>query len=586
MTQIELDKNLVKHPENDRFNRQWLWGIGWLIAIFLALIPLQFSRAELVNSDGWPLLQRFLAASLHPELNLGFLRLTLKAAGVTLAFAVCGTVLSLGLGIVGGLLAAEIWWKTVFPHQFWGQSIGVGIRALLAIPRAIHELIWGLFFIHLFGLDPLVGLLAIVVPYSSIVAKVFSEILDETPQQPLMALMGSGISPPIAFLYSIVPQALPNLISYSFYRFECSLRSAAVLGMIGAGGLGYEIFLSLQSLRYEQLWTLFYALVILNGCVDGLSALVRYRLGAPTRLDLNLNRIPLKTGEGQLQHQSPPPIDQVLLILLVTSIVLIPLCFWLIDAEFPRLGSAQTLIRLQDIGQQVFPLRITGEKIHNLFRLSSLTLAMSVLAITVAGLGGICLSFLAAHNFLRPGGLLFPSNPRRNSDRKRYGRAMFWTGGIVSVTRLVLLICRAIPAPIWALVMLFIFFPGILPGAIALGIHNLGILGRLMAEGVENLEPKPLQALKAQGITAPFVFLYGVLPLCLPQFLAYILYRWEVCLRETVIVGLVGAGGLGRLLTEQLSSFDYSGVFLSLGCFVLLTFSVDLISKTMRRSLH
>jgi phosphonate transport system permease protein len=134
--------------------------------------------------------------------------------------------------------------------------------------------------------------------------------------------------------------------------------------------------------------------------------------------------------------------------------------------------------------------------------------------------------------------------------------------------------------------MLFVLFPGILPGAMALALHTLGILGRLMAEVIENLDERPLSALKAQGASGPQVFLYGVLPLTLARFVAYTFYRWEVSIRETVIVGLVGAGGLGRLLTEQLSSFDYRGVVTTLICFLVLTFLVDLISASAQRTIR
>jgi phosphonate transport system permease protein len=143
-----------------------------------------------------------------------------------------------------------------------------------------------------------------------------------------------------------------------------------------------------------------------------------------------------------------------------------------------------------------------------------------------------------------------------------------------------------VPEPIWALLFLFVLFPGILPGAIALALHNFGILGRLMAEVTENLDERPLRSLKALGATRPQVFLYGVLPLTLPRFIAYILYRWEVCIRATVIVGLVGAGGLGNLLTEQLSSFDYRGVLATLIVFLGLTLSVDITSALVRRTLR
>ena len=257
--------------------------------------------------------------------------------------------------------------------------------------------------------------------------------------------------------------------------------------------------------------------------------------------------------------------------------IAVPVCFWYLSADWSKLWSPRTYQLFGDIAQKAMPLTVTGEEIQQLLGLAGQTLAMSVLAIAFAGLGGIVLSFPAAHNFFLAGGLFNPTGDRSNTIS-----ALLSFG----LTRLFLLFCRAIPAPIWALVALFILFPGILPGAIALGIHNLGILGRLMAEVNENLEQPPLEALMAQGTPAAHLFLYGVLPLTLPRFIAYILYRWEVCTRETVIVGLVGAGGLGRLLTEQLSSFDYSGLVLTLGCFVVLTFCVDWFSATARTSMH
>jgi phosphonate transport system permease protein len=90
------------------------------------------------------------------------------------------------------------------------------VRAVLAIPRAIHELIWGLFFVNIFGLDPLVAILAIAIPFGTITAKVFSEILDETPRQPLMALLNSGVPPLNAFAYSLNS---PSLFESTLLQF-------------------------------------------------------------------------------------------------------------------------------------------------------------------------------------------------------------------------------------------------------------------------------------------------------------------------------------------------------------------------------
>ncbi len=589
-------------------NRYALWAIGALGAITLSLHQAGLFQQELVNPGGWSQCWQFIRASVHPDLSWELLHLTLAATLKTLAYAVCGTCFSLCIGLLGGILCSEVWWLSVFPPRSQPRSTSFWLvaRALLALPRAIHELLWGLIFINLWGLDPLTAVLAIAIPFGAITAKVFAELLDETPRQPLQILLNSGVAPLTAFAYSLIPQAFLDLVSYSFYRFECSIRSAAVLGIIGAGGLGYEIFLSLQSLRYEQLWTFFYALVALNGAVDFASAWSRQRLGCVSRLDLNVKKgrrsqpeSPDRGNKGATKPSKAASVETatqernknrsltaknaaiaaqtpLFLILGLLLVLLISFCFWYVNADFSKLWLAVTWQRLAEMLQACFP--PDWQNTSQLGALAGDTIAMSVLAIALAALGGMLLSFPAAHNFFLPGGLLNPGQSK--------GESAVYPWLLLLLSRAVLLVCRAIPAPIWALVVLFVLFPGILPGAIALGLHNLGILGRLKAEVLENLSFQPLEALRAQGTPNALVFLYGVMPMTLPRFLAYSLYRWEVCMRETVIVGFVGAGGLGRVLTEQLSSFDYRGVIVTLLVFLLLTFGVDWLSGTVRRSLR
>ncbi|MFQ4144263.1 PhnE/PtxC family ABC transporter permease [Chlorogloeopsis sp. ULAP02] len=526
-----------------------LWVLVLLVLIIWSLQVAGIFQGDLINEGGWSLVVSFLIAALSPEISSDFLLLTLDATLKTLAYAICSTFFSIVIGFVAGILSSQVWWKSL------GKVYKIPwlvIRATLAIPRAIHELIWGLFFINIFGLDPLVAVLAIAIPFGAITAKVFSEILDETPREPLLALLNSGVPPMSAFVYTLIPQALPNLISYSFYRLECSIRSATVLGIIGAGGLGYQIFLSLQSLRSEQVWTLMFALLFLSSCTDFLSRLLRQRLEL-------LNRSPT----ALLPHSF------TLLSLLSASILLI-FSFWYIKADFGKFWEPRTAERLARVIQDVFPPQLID--LHQLFTLSAQTLAMSILAMVGAAVASILLAFGAA---------------RENVEtKKRFSIENLQSQIRIGVTRLLLLIARAVPEPIWALIFLFVLFPGILPGAIALAVHNFGILGRLMAEVVENLDRRPLLSLKALGGSTSQVFIYGVLPATFPQFIAYTLYRWEVCIRATVIVGLVGAGGLGRLLTEQLSSFDYKGLLTTLTVLIILTLIIDIISTTLRRSLR
>lgn len=581
-----------------------LWFLGCFVAIIGSLYQTGIFHRDLVNEDGWTLVVQFLQASLHPDLSGEFLQIVTDATLKTLAFAVCGTALSLTIGTVGGIFASEVWWRSLFSPSGDRHSIlthpaktpWVAVRSILAVPRAIHEIIWGLFFVNIFGLDPLVAILAIAIPFGAIVAKVFSEILDETPREPLLALLNAGVHPLSAFLYSLIPQAFTNLLSYVFYRFECSIRSAAVLGIIGAGGLGYEIFLSLQSLHYEQMWTLFWALVLLNGSIDFWSALLRGRIGAPNRLDLNLLKLARKQRgtrtpsfsanetplDGLLRSRSSfRNGDLIIQVSIAVAIVLLPFSFGYVKADFTKLWSPRTALLLAEIVRDSIPPDFT--ELGPLFYLAGQTLAMSILAIAVAGLGGILLSFPAAFE-----GKKFQQTHSIDSTKFAIFQAFKGQKKTISVvlTRIFLLIMRAIPAPVWALIFLYVLFPGILPGAIALGVYNLGILGRLMAEVIENLDKRPAQAIEAIGARQSLVFLYGILPRTLPGFLAYILYRWEVCIRETAIVGLVGTGGLGRLLTEQLSSFDYPAVLTTLMFFLGLTVLVDFISGSVRRSLR
>ncbi|MFW6070562.1 MAG: PhnE/PtxC family ABC transporter permease [bacterium] len=566
--------------------RQWLSRRGWWLLLFVLALVWALWQAgvvgrDLINEGGWTLAARFFQAALQPALQADFLRLTAQATLTTLAYAVAGTFFSVLMGSIGAVLSSELWWQSLLQHGRRAatrpaqRAPWLVVRALLALPRGIHELLWGLLLLNVFGLDPLTAILAIAIPYAAITAKVFAEMLDEAPREPYYAVLNSGAPPLHAFLYTLVPQTLPDLLSYAFYRFECSIRAAAVLGIIGAGGLGYQILLSLQSLRYEELWTLFYALVLLSGVADVWSSLLRRRLSRGSRRATTDWEAGARNGHSAPQPGRGGP-DRLVRGSLLLAGALLPLSFWYVAPDFSKLWDPRSAQLLREITAQAWPPRLAPDFLRQSLALSGKTLAMSILAATLAALGGMALSFPAAHNFLLPGGLLSRGRRSPAADLWRY---LLWGGA-----RLLLLFMRAIPAPIWALVLLFVFFPGILPGALALAIYNMGILGRLMAEVVENQPPQPLQALQATGASGGQLFLYGSLPLALPRFLAYGLYRWEIAIRATVIVGLVGAGGLGRELTQQLSRFDYRSVVVTLAFYMVLTFMVDLVSAGARRT--
>jgi phosphonate transport system permease protein len=534
----------VREGGRSRLRRGWA-----IVAVTVTLAA--FAGSGIVGHDvlrpsGIRLVGDFFAAAGQPRLDRQFLILTATATVTTLAYAVLGTALSLLIGLVAGLLGSETWWRGRRRRTRLGGWVGA--RAVLVIPRGIHEVVWGLFFLSVLGIEPLVAVLAIGIPFGAVTAKVFSEIIDETRQQPYSALLAAGAGRPAALLYGLLPAALPDLLSYGFYRFECAIRSAAILGLLGVGGLGYQLQLSFQALKYDEIWTLLYALVLLSAGADLWSSAVRVRRLAAR-----------PTGRSGF-----------ILASLVLAVLLVPLSAWWVGLDVSTLWAGRTWSLTTQLVADSWPPRLGTDGWTGLVRQSVTTLVMSVIAIVIAFLAGTLLAFPAAHQ---------PDAGGAPADR---GRRVV----VAVVTRTVLVVLRAIPPPVWALLFLFVLFPGVLPGALALAAYTTGVLGRLMAEAAENLDPRPLRALRAHGASRPQVFCYGVIPAAVPRFVAYGLYRWEVTIRETVVVGVVGAGGLGLLLEQQLGSFDYGGAAGTLVTLIALTLIVDLTSAAVRRSLR
>ena len=193
------------------------------------------------------------------------------------------------------------------------------------------------------------------------------------------------------------------------------------------------------------------------------------------------------------------------------------------------------------------------------------TLCMSIIAIFISGLLAITTMLPAARNI-------------------SIGQSSSVSGAIsYYAVRLSYAFSRAVPELIWALIIVFFLSPGVLAGALALALHNFGIIGRLTAETIENIDPKPIEALKSSGASINQIFFYGILPQTLPQFLTYSLYRWEVIIRTTVVIGFVGAGGLGKEFILRLNWFHYTDVSLIIVWYVILVTSVDIISSCLRK---
>ncbi len=229
-----------------------------------------------VHAGGIGTLQQFLLAAFPPELSPAFLRIGLNAAWQTTTFAVASLTIAVVIGLPSGVLASG----QLIPRSRRGSSVALGARLLLAVIRSVHELVWAVIFVAAFGFSSLAAILAIAIPYGGILGRIYGERLADVPEEPLRALRASGASPITVLIYGRMPMALPDLLSYTFYRLECAIRAAAIMSFVGIRGLGFEIQLSLQELLFSQVWTLLMFLVALVVLVDIWSTRVRRSLAA------------------------------------------------------------------------------------------------------------------------------------------------------------------------------------------------------------------------------------------------------------------------------------------------------------------
>ena len=241
-----------------------------VVAFLWSLTSLQWGSSP-VHPGGLASIGQFFQAAIRPDLSTEFLALALSSAWKTIAYAVAGICLAVALGLPLGILASG-----VLARRSRAKIPGIaGFRFLLGAMRAVHELIWAWFFVAAIGLSPAAAVLALAIPYAGILGRIYADILNDVPSTPLRALRASGASEAKVLLYGRLPMALPDMLSYTFYRFECAIRSAAIMGFVGVGGLGMQIQLSLLDLYFSEVWTLLFTLVGLVLVVDFWSSWVR-----------------------------------------------------------------------------------------------------------------------------------------------------------------------------------------------------------------------------------------------------------------------------------------------------------------------
>ena len=242
---------------------------GVVVLVVASFVSLDLQWAQFLSLDAARSMARFLGEFFPPDLRPAYLRQVIAATWETLAMSALGTALAAAAGLLLALPASRLH----VADAAWART---PTRLVLNALRSVPELVWAALLLIAAGLGPLAGTLALAVHTAGVLGRLFAEAIENAPAGPGAALRTQGVGDAQVFLYATLPQVLPQLMSYTLYRWENNIRAAAVLGVVGAGGLGQLLAFHMGLFQMGKTATVLIAMLVLVGIVDAVSyALLR-----------------------------------------------------------------------------------------------------------------------------------------------------------------------------------------------------------------------------------------------------------------------------------------------------------------------
>ncbi len=483
----------------------------------LVCIPLGYELLINFHIGGIELIKEFIISSLNPKINNEIIITLIKRLNETIFIAFSSWLISIIFGVIFGILSSDILYKffslPVFLKRF--------IKLLLTITRSIHEIIWGLILMQIYGINFSIGIIAICVPYIAINAKVFSEQIENINLKTIESIKqinGIKFSSLITLVWSPVIETFRN---FGLYRLECAIRSTAVLGLFGIGGIGTSIFLSFQTLNFRELWTYLWGLALL--------IIISKELFKKINL--------FNTSKKFL-------FNFVIALFSITLFSLIFFVYFMFNKNTIPFKSINNLL----ISDSNF---IS----YDFLKLFLDTIFLSLLS------SGVAVSF-------PPLFILIFNN--------KIG---------ITIIKSISFFFRLIPPPIIILILLMFNDPSISLAALTLGLHNAAITSKLLLGNLYSQDNKEYIAMKSIGVAKRSCWLFGLFVKQARSYLAYCAYRSDIIIRETAILGVIGGVGLGWQLQESLSSFAWDEVIIILFAYSSISIVGELINGKIKSNL-
>lgn len=448
--------------------------------------------------------------------------------GATVQMSVTGTALGAALALPAALICAR-------PLPGF-RPVKQVFRFCVQILRSFPALILALLATFFLGIGSFAGTAALTLYTFAIMTRLTYEDIETAPLGPYLALRAMGSPSLHAFFRALFPDILPSYLTNALYLLEGNVRHSAILGYVGAGGIGLLLNEKVSWREYDKVGMILLLLFLTVALMEGLSRLL-------TRLvqgELTLGR----WGRRLL------PAAALLLVLFCTLTLPPP------DLSRTSLQMVQTM--LSGLVQPDWDL---------FFRLDS------------SGLGYLLLE-TAAISFVGTGvGLLFAVPLAFLSSSRFFPPPIAWT------FRTLITAIRSVPFLIYGLIFIRVCGPGAFTGVLTLAVCSVGLLCKRFSEAIDALDLRPYRALGAMGAARLARIRYAALPQLAPPFCSALLYRFDVNIREASVLGLAGAGGIGAPLIFAMNQYAWHEVStLALGM-ILLAWLVDLLSSACRRLL-
>jgi phosphonate transport system permease protein len=564
-------------------------GFVVLIAVWLAVFVVSWRGIDmtfLTLFTGVGHIVHFLAQNVPPQfVDLGH---AVNEAVITLGIAVLGTVLAFVIAVPVGFMAARN--TTVHPAVRWVA------RSIIVACRSVPDLIFAIIFVEAIGVGVLPGILALGLHSVGMLGKLYAESIEQTPPGPPEAVKSTGATRWQQVTTGVVPQVLPSFSSVLLYRLDINLRSSAILGYVGAGGIGFLLNEYMGELQFRAAMGILVIMFVLIVSMEIVAAVIRRALigmeaipvtggtgspgppGSPGRAsnplwlrwasrprlaDRLVARVlppkPTPPGARFNRETVRPPWTRVRrqrFSFLAGAVVVVLAAFavtnttpWAVFTSLPAIWQTVVLY---------FPPNFQTEG-GALANGALESLAVAVIATTAGYLFAVPIGLLAARNVSRP--------------------------SVARATRLFLVVLRSVPELILAIVFIVAVGLGLVAGTMALTVGSIGFVAKLVADSLEEVPPMPREAVLSVGATKAQETATSVITPTTPMLVGNGLYVLDINFRSSTILGIVGGGGIGFLLQQSMSVLAYR----TTGAIIIVTFAVvlmiELIANWARKHL-